>query len=95
MISGSVSIARSITDAKNSAASPSSPICARPPTKARFRDLLRMVAEADVVEVGVPFSDDGRRHDDQDASRSRLSRGHPSRGSSTNCAMKGEVGAGR
>lgn len=33
-------------------------LCAGHPTKARFRELLREVAdEADVVEVGVPFSD--------------------------------------
>jgi tryptophan synthase alpha chain len=52
-------------------------LCAGHPTKARFRDLLREVAnEADVVEVGVPFSDpmaDGVTI--QDASRVALEQG--------------------
>jgi tryptophan synthase alpha chain len=52
-------------------------LCAGHPTKARFRDLLREVAnQADVVEVGVPFSDpmaDGVTI--QDASRVALEQG--------------------
>ncbi len=52
-------------------------LCAGHPSKERFRDLLRDVAsEADVVEVGVPFSDpmaDGVTI--QDASRVALEQG--------------------
>lgn len=52
-------------------------LCAGYPTKAAFRDLLRAAAdEADVVEVGVPFSDpmaDGVTI--QDASRVALEQG--------------------
>lgn len=71
-------------------------LCAGHPTKARFHDLLREVArEADVVEVGVPFSDpmaDGMTI--QDASRVALEQGTSLAWILDELrAMKGEVGA--
>lgn len=78
MSTGAASIAESIARARDAQGiALVAYLCAGHPTKARFRDLLREVAsEADVVEVGVPFSDpmaDGMTI--QDASRVALEQG--------------------
>ena len=77
-MSGAASISNAIRSARDSrGVALVAYLCAGHPTKARFRDLLREVAsEADVVEVGVPFSDpmaDGVTI--QDASRVALEQG--------------------
>lgn len=77
-MSGAVLISNAIANARGSrGVALVAYLCAGHPTKARFRDLLREAAtEAEVVEVGVPFSDpmaDGVTI--QDASRVALEQG--------------------